>query len=149
MTNNTQKISNIYFELFDLLMTYNHKIWKSTSSPLPVNDCIVLHFLQNNGATTITKTAQYLSISKQQMSLIIDRLAKKELVMKQNLSKDRRYVQLSLSLKGEKILKEMREQTKNKFMERITDLSNEDTIIFDNSVKVIEKMLAKMFRSDT
>ena len=46
MTDNTQKISDIYFELFDLMMTYNHKIWKNTSNPLPVNDCIVLYFSQ-------------------------------------------------------------------------------------------------------
>ena len=148
MTDNTQKISDIYFELFDLMMTYNHKIWKNTSSPLPVNDCIVLYFLSDNGPTTITKTAQYLSISKQQMSLIIDRLVKKELVDKQNMENDRRYIRISVSAKGEKLLADMRRQTKSKFMERITNLSDEDTAILDSSVKVIEKMLAKMFEKN-
>ena len=148
MTDNTQKISDIYFELFDLMMTYNHKIWKNTSSPLPVNDCIVLYFLNDNGPTTITKTAQYLSISKQQMSLIIDRLVKKELVDKQNMENDRRYIRISVSAKGEKLLADMRRQTKSKFMERITNLSDEDTAILDSSVKVIEKMLAKMFEKN-
>ena len=148
MTDNTQKISDIYFELFDLMMTYNHKIWKNTSNPLPVNDCIVLYFLNDNGPTTITKTAQYLSISKQQMSLIIDRLVKKELVDKQNMENDRRYIRISVSAKGEKLLADMRRQTKSKFMERITNLSDEDTAILDSSVKVIEKMLAKMFEKN-
>ena len=64
------------------------------------------------------------------------------------MENDRRYIRISVSAKGEKLLADMRRQTKSKFMERITNLSDEDTAILDSSVKVIEKMLAKMFEKN-
>ena len=100
MEKNSRKISDIYFDLFDIMMTYNHKLWRTAALPLPLNHFAVMYYLFEKEDTfaTVTELAKHLSISKQQMSPIIDKLVKKEFIKKTCLSKDRRYSQISLSL---------------------------------------------------
>lgn len=149
MQNNLKKASDIYFDLFDLLMLYNHKIWKTTPQPLPLNHLIVLFYLRNNGTSTISEIAHHLSISKQQMSPIIDKLTKKEFIERKNLTNDRRYSQISISKKGTQFLSFHREKSKDTFAGRIVDLSDDDIVIFDQSVKAIKDILNKMFKKNT
>lgn len=146
MQNNLKKASNIYFNLFDLLMLYNHKIWKSTVHPLPLNHLIVIFYLRNNGTSTISEIAHHLSISKQQMSPIIDKLTKKEFIERKNLTNDRRYSQINISKKGIRFLENHRKKAKDNFIEHITNLTDDDIVVFDQSVKNIEEMLNKMFK---
>ena len=107
MEKNSRKISDIYFDLFDIMMTYNHKLWRTAALPLPLNHFAVMYifFEKEDTFATVTELAKHLSISKQQMSPIIDKLVKKEFIKKTCLSKDRRYSQISLSEKGRKFFK--------------------------------------------
>lgn len=147
MENNSRKLSDIYFDLFEIMMTYNHKLWRTAALPLPLNHFAVMYYLfeKENTFATVTELAKHLSISKQQMSPIIDKLVKKEFIKKTCLSKDRRYNQISLSEKGRKFLKEHRQSQRLIFMKCTTDLSNSDTEKFDESVQIVKKMMAKIF----
>lgn len=147
MENNSRKISDIYFDLFEIMMTYNHKLWRTAALPLPLNHFAVMYYLfeKGNSFATMTELAKHLSISKQQMSPIIDKLLKKEFIKKTCLSKDRRYNQISLSEKGRKFLKEHQKSQRLIFMECTTDLSDSDTRKFDESVQIVKKMIAKIF----
>lgn len=110
MEKNSRKISDIYFDLFDIMMTYNHKLWRTAALPLPLNHFAVMYYLFEKEDTfaTVTELAKHLSISKQQMSPIIDKLVKKEFIKKTCLSKDRRYSQISLSEKGRNFLRNIK-----------------------------------------
>lgn len=147
MEKNSRKISDIYFDLFDIMMTYNHKLWRTAAWPLPLNHFAVMYYLFEKEDTfaTVTELAKHLSISKQQMSPIIDKLVKKEFIKKTCLSKDRRYSQISLSEKGRNFLKEHQKSQRLIFMESTTDLSDSDTEKFDQSVRLVKKMMAKIF----
>lgn len=147
LENNSRKISDIYFDLFEIMMTYNHKLWRTAALPLPLNHFAVMYYLFEKEDTfaTVTELANHLSISKQQMSPIIDKLVKKEFIKKSCLSKDRRYSQISLSEKGRNFLKEHQKSQRLIFMKNTTDLSNSDTEKFDESVKIVKKMMAKIF----
>lgn len=79
------------------------------------------------------------------MSPIIDKLVKKEFIKKTCLSKDRRYSQISLSEKGRNFLKEHQKSQRLIFMESTTDLPDSDTEKFDQSVRLVKKMMAKIF----
>lgn len=70
---------------------------------------------------------------------------KKEFIKKTCLSKDRRYSQISLSEKGRNFLKEHQKSQRLIFMESTTDLSDSDTEKFDQSVRLVKKMMAKIF----
>ena len=89
LENNSRKLSDIYFDLFEIMMTYNHKLWRTAALPLPLNHFAVMYYLfeKENTFATITELAKHLSISKQQMSPIIDKLVKKSL--SKNLFKQR------------------------------------------------------------
>lgn len=145
MENNTKKISNIYFELFDMMMTSNHKLWRTVALPLPLNHFAVMYFLYNNKIATISEVSSQLSISKQQMSPIIDKLVKKGFVKKQCMSNDRRYSQIYLSDEGLNLILEHRKKQQVNFTNYITDLSDSDAEKFDESVKIVKLMISKMF----
>lgn len=144
---NSEKVTDIYFDLFSIMMKYNHKLWRTMALPLPLNHLVVMYFLSNNMDTsaTISEIATHLSISKQQMSPIIDKLVKKEFIKKTCLSEDRRYSQIYLSEKGKKFLNEHQKSQRTILMESITDLSDSDIQKFDESVKIVKKMIAKIF----
>ncbi|OUO39342.1 MarR family transcriptional regulator [Megamonas hypermegale] len=149
MENNSRKLSDIYFDLFEIMMTYNHKLWRTAALPLPLNHFAVMYYLfeKENTFATVTELAKHLSISKQQMSPIIDKLVKKEFIKKTCLSKDRRYNQISLSEKGREFLKEHQKSQRLIFMKCTTDLSNSDTKKFYESVQIVKKMMAKIFEN--
>ena len=145
--NNNKKIIDIYFDLFDIMMNYNHKLWRTIALPLPLNHLVVMYFLYNNKgeSSTISEIANHLSISKQQMSPIIDKLLKKSFIEKHCLSNDRRYSQIYLTKQGNDFLEEHQQQRRLNFIQYMTDLSDEDVIKFDESVKNVKKMIKKMF----
>ena len=57
------------------MMMYNHKLWKTMSLPLPLNQMVVMYFLYNNKTATISEVANHLAISKQQMSPIYSKIS--------------------------------------------------------------------------
>ena len=146
MSSNLKKVSDIYFNLFDLMMTYNHRIWRTVSMPLSLNHFVVLCFLDFNGTSTITDIATHLAISKQQMSTIVDKLLKQELIERKCMTNDRRYSQISISSKGKKFMEEHRKEQKLSLINQIVDLSDEEAKRFDESAKVLKHMINKMFK---
>ncbi len=154
MSDNLKRTADVYFDLFSIMMRYNHKVWRTSTLPLPANHFIVLVNLYNNDgeAITITQLAKQLSISKQQMSPIIDKLLKKELIEKKSLTKDRRFSYVRISDKGIKFMEEHRDEQKEHFSKWLVDIAGKDVLIsdadiqkFDESVKVVNNMMKKMF----
>lgn len=127
------------------MMMYNHKLWKTMSLPLPLNQMVVMYFLYNNKTATISEVANHLAISKQQMSPIIDKLVKKGFIEKKCMSKDRRFSQIYLSEAGIEFIEEHRKTQQTTFINHVTDLSDSDALTFDESVKTVKLMIAKMF----
>ncbi len=155
MSDNLKRTADVYFDLFSIMMRYNHKVWRTSTLPLPANHFFVLVNLYNIGETiTITQLAKQLSISKQQMSPIIDKLLKKELIEKKSLTKDRRFSYIHITHKGIKFMEEYRDEQKAHFSESLIDIAGEDVMIsdadiqkFDESVKVVNNMMKKMFNT--
>lgn len=143
---NSEMISEIYFDLFDIMVTNNHRMWRMMSLPLPLSHFIVLFFLRNNGMTIISEIAHSLSISKQQMSPIIDRLVKNGLIEKKCLAKDKRFVQVNLTRKGKLFLENHRKEQKEKLKEHMQHLEDIDTQAFAESAGIIKKSIETMFK---
>lgn len=127
-------------------MMNNHRIWKMMSMPLPINHFVVLFFLESNGSMTISEIAQSLSISKQQMSPIIDKLEKKELIAKKNMAKDKRFIQARLTRKGKSLLENHRKKQKVRLMEHMKKLSVDDVEIFKQSSQIVKKSIETIFK---
>lgn len=145
MNDNLGKTTDIYFGLFEAMMTYNHRIWRSVPMPLSLNHFVVLCFLEFNGVGTITDIATHLSISKQQMSTIVDKLLKKELIERKCLANDRRYSQIKINKKGLRFLDEFRSKQKKSLIGQVNTLSDNEVKNFKDSVEVVKAMMAKMF----
>lgn len=143
---NNKKIAEIYYDLFDLLMTSNHRLWRTIALPMPLNHFIVLYFLYNNHMSTITEMANHLAISKQQMSPIVDKLQKKGFIQKECMSNDRRYSQICLTKEGRALIEEQRCLQRANFAQHIVGLSEDDIARFEDSVQMVKAMINKMFK---
>lgn len=128
------------------MITTNHRMWRKSPLPIPLNHFVVLFFLENNGATIISEIAQNLAISKQQMSPIIDKLVKKEFIEKKCMAKDKRFIQVRLSRKGKAFLENHRQEQKQRISEQMKKLTKEDAQVFATSAKIVKKSIETMFK---
>lgn len=142
------KISEIYFELLDLMATYNHRVIRNTKLSVPINQLILMYCLWNHGASIISDVSQMMSISKQQISQIIDKLVGRGFVEKQTMPRDKRYVQISLTDKGRIFFEEHRREMQQAFMVQVRDLSLEEQADFCKSVQCIKNVLLKIMETE-
>lgn len=76
MEKNSRKISDIYFDLFDIMMTYNHKLWRTAALPLPLNHFAVMYYLFEKEDTfaTVTELAKHcVRLVKKMMAKIFEK----------------------------------------------------------------------------
>lgn len=145
----TEEISKSYYELFNTLMLYNHKIWRRMAMTLPANHCMVMYFLLHSSGhrATIAEFVEHLGISKQQMSPIVEKLVTKGFVEKKCLNRDRRYVQLSLTKEGMDFLEQNRKMQEELLSRTVVPLPPEKQEQFVDSVEQIKHLLTEMFKS--
>ena len=90
--------------LFSLLIQLNNKVFNQDKmvkcSPLPPSHVKVIFYLLNNGSSSISDIASNLEISKPNMTPIIDKLLKDDLVQRTEDPNDRRIVRIALTQKA-------------------------------------------------
>jgi DNA-binding MarR family transcriptional regulator len=67
----------------------------------------MLFMLFHHQNASVKKISEHLGITKSAITQLMDPLVDKDLVLRQNDPKDRRVVQLSITAKGKKVLKEV------------------------------------------
>lgn len=97
----------------------------------------ILYSIETDACDTPAKLADKLSLNRSVITRLIDRLEVKGLVKRQKSSLDKRSVELSLTLKGKRILPRLATlslETNNLFL---TGLSLEEIDLFDQTLKKI------------
>lgn len=132
-------------EFIDFLFTFHKNFFHQMTFPVPANHFMTLVSLLDHGTLTITTLSEQLSISKQQMTPIIDKLSKNGYVERHTDVRDRRCTNVTLTEKGTKLLSVQDSVTKMLFEKRINLLSNTEITSFDQSLKVLAPLFKKMF----
>ena len=106
---NNIDLTKISDDLFSLIIQLNSKLFSSSKmvkcSPLPPSHVKVIFHLMNNGSSSISDIASSLCISKPNMTPIIDKLIKEDLVCRQEDCNDRRIIRIQLTQKAYEIAK--------------------------------------------
>lgn len=84
------------------------------------------------------KLVKKLEISKPQMTVIIDKLIKQDLVERIPDKKDRRVININLTTKGKKYLHKMYLSLRNNIKLKLLSLSKEDMIMLSDSLQLLE-----------
>jgi len=116
----------------------------NTNETIPINQLMVLGTLHELGSLSISEICKKLFISKPQMTIIVDKLVKSNLVYRIYNNKDRRTINVNLTEKGNEYCKNLLETFKKNLKRTLITLSEEDLTTLLNSLEITEGILKRL-----
>ena len=133
-----------------------HDMTKNFQSPLngekkclsdfsiPPSHARVIFYLVDSNSSPISQIADYLGISKSNMTPIIDNLINYELVNRYPDSNDRRILRVELTEKARKLIDFFHTTLCNTFVEKISPLSDDEVVMLGDSISNLITILKKL-----
>lgn len=140
-----ENLSEATEELYTLLLCLNRKVFSHDDVVkrlcIPPSHAKVVFNLHLSGEASVSEIAKKLSISKSNMTPIIDKLIQENLVERFTDPNDRRIIRVRITDKGHDFCLKQREKTKRHLEEKISSLSPEEL----EKIKVMAKDLNNIF----
>lgn len=105
---------------------------------------LVLLVLYKKGTQSVTEIAEKIYRSKPQMTVLIDKLIKHELVVRNTYEKDRRVIFIKLTEKGNRFVKTYNFQAKENLKNKLKNLSNDDLLNLSSALDVVKNITQKL-----
>ena len=132
-------------KFMQMLFVTHYNFFRQTAIPIPANHFGVLLILSDHGPSTVSDLCIYLRMSKQQMTPIINKLAKNDLLSKSKPPADRRCTLLTMTEKGQAILDSHRAKLRERFEQGLARLPAKDSQVFGSSMDTFTTTIQKMF----
>lgn len=129
----------------ETLMMIHNNFYRQTQIPVPLNQFGVLCALRAEKIASISDISHTLNISKQQMTIVIDKLVKNDLVQKTIDYNDRRRFLVSLTVKGQAVLAKQDDVVKEKFRQQSEYLTASERQQLSQIITNFNHLLEKMF----
>jgi DNA-binding MarR family transcriptional regulator len=138
-------ISESSLQLFPLLKRlFNGDPGDPALAPLRNQTYHILRILERSGPLPVSAIGKQLIIAKQNMTTLIDRLMKDELVERRYDAKDRRIINIVITEKGIKFLKESMLGLKKVVRENLANLTDEDIDSLYSALRTIRTISLKL-----
>lgn len=135
------EISSAFIETLVLI---HRNFYRNLTTPVPLNQFATLMTLRLEKQATLSEIGQRLQISKQQMTNICDKLLHAGLITKRQDSEDRRRMLISMTSAGEKILDDQNELVRQRFLNSLRGLSEEERTELRHSITNLNHYIEKM-----
>jgi len=132
----------LFFPLFRRKLFKHKKNLKQKK--IPHSYYHILKVLKKSGELPMSEISRSVYISKSNMTSIIDKLVEDGLVERLPNKNDRRIIDISLTDKGNDLLRNWRKHSNNEIKMNLSLLSNEDLEKFYESVENIKNILLKI-----
>ena len=132
-------------DFLESLILIHNNFYRQMHMPVPINQMGVLCALRSDPNLTISEISRWLNISKQQMTILIDKLVQNGLIEKNIDVSDRRRHLLILTAAGEKLLDEQDEVVKQKFSQQSQKLNDSELALLVKVIGQYRHLLEKMF----
>ena len=143
----TLYLNEISDNLYLLLLSLNRHIFNPTvltkKFNVPHSHIKVLFYLIHHGANPISKVAKDLSISKPNMTPIIDKLVNEGYVERYCDDNDRRVILIQTTPKALEFLKETQDYVKEIIKEKLSSLNDEDINTLSTSLESLLSVIKK------
>lgn len=110
----------------------------------PLNQLMVLGVLNEEGSLSISSLCKKLTISRPQMTIVIDKLVDLDLVYRVHNEGDRRTINVSVNEKGKEYCLEISEMIKESLKYKLMNLSSEDLAVLLKSIEVTKNIFKKL-----
>ena len=132
-------------DFLETLMLIHVNVFRNKQLPLPLNQYVLLMFINTEGAISNSSASEMLKISKQQMSTIVERLLAQGYISKDTDCRDRRRCLLKLTEKGREIIRQQNEYVRKKFEERLPKLQEEEQRQLSEAINCLKNSIDRMF----
>ena len=132
-------------DFLETLMLIHVNVFRNKQLPLPLNQYVLLMFINTEGSISNSSASEMLKISKQQMSTIVERLLAQGYISKDTDCRDRRRCLLKLTEKGREIIRQQNEYVRKKFEERLPKLQEEEQRQLSEAINCLKNSIDRMF----
>ena len=132
-------------QFVETLMLIRQNFYRQTTVPIPLSQFGVLCILAAEGSSSITDISHSLNISKQQMTTVIDKLVKADLVEKTADLNDRRRFVITMTPAGRALLDEQNEIVRQRFIRKSKKLTREENQQLAAATQTYKQLISKMF----
>ena len=129
----------------ETLMLIHVNVFRNKQLPLPLNQYVLLMFINTEGAISNSSASEMLKISKQQMSTIVERLLAQGYISKDTDCRDRRRCLLELTEKGREIIRQQNGYVRKKFEDRLPKLSEDEQQQLSDAINCLKISIDRMF----
>ncbi|EOU2059507.1 TPA: MarR family transcriptional regulator [Clostridium perfringens] len=145
---NIENLMGATEELYTLLLCLNRKVFSHDDIvkrlSIPPSHAKVIFHLHCGGEASVSEIAKNLSISKSNMTPIIDKLIQENLVERFTDPNDRRIIRVRATEKGHEFCLKQREKTKKHLEEKISSLSSEELEKIKDLAKELNSIFSKI-----
>ncbi len=137
-TNQQEKLADTMInDAYRALHSLHHHLINVSGPKLVHHRLAILTMLEQNGPLSASEIARKLSLSKPQMTTFIDGLVAEKAVLKEDDTKDRRRVRISITKKGISILVDYRRLLRENHCQKLNKLNREQVAAFTQALKQI------------
>ncbi|WML46342.1 MarR family transcriptional regulator [Neobacillus sp. PS3-40] len=146
----SSKVEQIAANWIQLLPQFYNSMNKTNASPKKQSELTHLQFhileelFQEKAGISMTQLAKNISISKQQLTPLINKLEELDFVVKVQDNSDKRVMKLNLSKEGSRIVSKRWEEFHAVLCDRLSNLSGEDLIDLDYAISKLNRILNKI-----
>ncbi|KZL89600.1 MarR family winged helix-turn-helix transcriptional regulator [Clostridium magnum] len=144
----TTELNKLSGDLYSLMLYLHRKFFNPSeitkNLPIPPSHIKVIIHLAHHGACSISEAAKNLTISKPNMTPIIDKLISEGMVTRYNDPNDRRILRIELTEKAHEFIKEQEEAIKNNLAQKISSLDSKDLEALNTHVRGITDIILKV-----
>ena len=105
---------------------------------------VILHALMNGKEFTMSELSEKLQVTKQNITVLIDKLEKLGLVHRVSSEQDRRVFLIQLSKEGQEFLNKHAQKLRNAFAEAFNKFDAEDLQSFKDAITALKNLLSKL-----
>lgn len=139
-------------KLFHLSFILTHQVMNPMEvirgCALPQSHLKVLYFLKMHGDNSMSKLSEILSMSKSNMTPVVDGLMEDGLVERYGNPRDRRVQLIRLSDAGQAVLRNLDDRIKERAMERLEVLDEETLVRLHDAVDTVMDIATELERGE-
>jgi len=148
MEMDNKNLTKISDDLFTLILQFHKKVIKPEefvkSLPVPPSHVKVICYLSHAGSSSVSEIAKDLSISRPNMTPIIDKLIEDGYVIRYEDPNDRRVLRIEITDKSRELFEFRKQLAKRLLEEKMSTLTQEDLESLGSIVKQFSNIIDKL-----
>ncbi|MDR9857052.1 MarR family transcriptional regulator [Paenibacillus sp. VCA1] len=141
MHSSSKELADRYCELMDRLPRLIDYTGIVRQMKLSTTEAFILQYLQNNGSQRGTDIVKVTGLTTSAITQICDKLVHEELIDRNRSETDRRYVNITITDKGTRVLRLLSDLSAERIVETVENFTNEETSDLLDTIRQLGELI--------